>query len=348
VFKNLENEYKIGGERRDCEKYHWMDGFANFYPNLEFQSTLSGAVNRRRFEPTQAVVLGPPLGAGDFPFEFDDTFDIGKEFDAENYTVDEYNSILFPLDGLALRVAHGFISSAGGTGSQATIRRLNSFRTSRWSHMRAFKCAVEIFSVRYFDPLTNSSFISFVTANEKLCDICANPTDTNLDFRIVLDEPSITFRNEPFSPSSNVQTADIETINFGELDQHDSDFTITEVRKFFFMEEPVTQATLDAANFNNEDPTLWDDPSSIQPGLVPAPAPGGSLTAYGFLYTLEYIIAGTDTIIGRLNDPPTQQTATVQILEEFEPPRLFRTEIEDTFIYDEDRADRLWNTQNSI
>ncbi len=347
MFKNLENEYKIGQRKGDCEKYYWIVGDANIYPNATTSGAFFGTNNTRAFFGEPNILFGPPIVGGDYPFEFDVTFDIGAALDGGDL-FDQYTSYVAPIDDAVLQIIHSVNSTLGGTGSQATIRENQTIRTERNSFVAAFKCPVEIFSARYFDPDANSAFISFVTASEKLCDICANISDTNLDNRIVLDEPNITFQDLPFNPSDNEVTDDREIVDFAELDSHDLDITITPEKKFFFMGEPVTQATIDAANFQNEIDTLWDDPNSIQPGLFSPPPPGSSFTAFGYIYTVQYKIEGTSRIVGRLNDPPSSQSAQVTTVDEWKETRPFRTEFEDIFIYDEDRADRLWNVNGFI
>lgn len=347
MFKNLENEYKIGQRKGDCEKYHWIAGLDNTYPNRNFDGDGQGAINQRTWISEAEVVLGPPLQLGDFPFEFDNTFDLGEIYDGDLFQSSFYNAAQFPLASVVVRTENKFSSS--GPGSQGKIIKFEVLRTNRMHHSAGFKCPVEIFSVKYFDPDANSAFITFEAASEKLCDKCANPSDTNLDFRIILDEPSIAFRDKPHDIFDLSITRDDTIVLNGELDSHTDNIGIEEIRKFYFITEPLTAAFKFAADFNNSSNILWDDPDSVQPGLVLAPPPGSSLTAFGYLYTLDYKISGSDRVVGRLFDPPGSEVTTVGLdIKEWTPSDFFRNEVNNTFIYDEDRADRLWSTNGFI
>jgi len=347
VFKNLENEYKIGQRKGDCEKYYWLAGADNFYSNRTNDRVTAGTINRRIFAPGGISVLGPPTGLGDFPFEFDNTIDFSEIYDDELWTNETFSPLPAPLDSVVIQTENKFFSS--GPGSQNAILKFEVLLTTRMSHVQAFKCGVEIFSARYFKPDDNAAFISFEAASEKLCDKCANPFDTDLDNRIILDEPNITFRDKPHEVFDLSITRDENVEDFGELDLHEDNIGIEEIRKFYFITEPVTQATIDAADPGNQSPILWDDPQSIQPGLLLAPPPGSSFTAFGFLYTLDYKISGTDRVVGRLNDPPTQQSSLVGLnIKQWTPDDFFRFEVYENFVYDEDRADRLWSTDAGV
>ena len=86
MFKNLENEYKIGQRKGDCEKYYWLAGNDNLYPNRAFGGIFAGTINQRIYAPGGVIIHGPPTQLGDFPFEFDNTINFAEIYDDELWT----------------------------------------------------------------------------------------------------------------------------------------------------------------------------------------------------------------------------------------------------------------------
>lgn len=349
MFRHLSDEYVIK-LRQDCERYFWLAGNDQNYPNRIDFGIFDGTINRRFFTNGGLSVLGPGYTAADFPFTLNDVFDLANIYDNELWTNESFVTLLNPVDDVVVATAHNFDKIGSGL-AQRSIFRFDTLLTTRISHIQEFRCGVEIYNARYFDPVDDAAEISFSTLDptKKLCNKCANPTDTVLDNQITLNEAGITFRNEPHKIFPLTQTLnDVQEVG-GTLTTYINGITIDELRKFFFITEPVTQETVDAARPSNRSPILWDDPDSIQPGLVLAPPPGGSFIAYGFLYTVDYVIGGSDTVIGFADPSPI--TADILIgnrLTEYTPDDFFRNEVYDTFVYDADRVDRLFSTEATL
>jgi len=161
LFRHLGDEFVIK-LRQDCERYFWLAGDNQNYPNVVDLGVFDGTINKRSFTNGGLIVLGPPSTFDDFPFNFDHTFDLANIYDNELWTLEQYNTLPNPLTSDVVSLEHKFFG--GEIGDNEVISRFDVLGTTRFSHIQisTLLLMLEIFpSVAY--RLQKNSVISALT-----------------------------------------------------------------------------------------------------------------------------------------------------------------------------------------